>query len=131
MCMVDDSDGSALVLRERRPRARTTHRCGECFRTILPGERYLAESFVSDGHFGSHKTCAHCEVAREWLWCECGGIVYGGISEDVSEHAASGLYGFGVARLAAGMRHKWTRRNGALWTVPRLPAGATQRVARA
>ena len=123
MCMIDDSDGSTTILSERYRQARKSHRCSECYRTIRAGERYLAETCLFEGEITRHKTCSHCEVVREWLVKECSGFLYGGIGEDIAEHAHSGYYGFGVARLAAGMRSKWVRKTGLLWPIPHLVNG--------
>jgi hypothetical protein len=122
MCMIDDSDGRVEVLSMRWPRARKPHKCGECHRVIEPGERYNIHAGTYEGEFVTHKTCEHCTVARDWLSAECGGWLYEGVEEDISEHATNGLYGRPVMRLAIGMRRKWRTRKGALMPVPEVPA---------
>ena len=121
MCLIDDSDGTANVLREQRRTARQPHRCSECCRTIAPGEKYLAEAIIFDGGFCSYKTCEHCQVVRDWLTAECGGFIWSGVREDIEDHARSGHYGFGVHRLAAGVLAKWKRKDGRAWPLPALP----------
>jgi hypothetical protein len=57
----------------------------------------------------------------DWLTKECGGYLYQGVAEDIIEHAREG-YGFGVYRLAVGIRNDWKRKDGSLWPIPKLPA---------
>lgn len=121
MCMVDESDGNCTELSTSRPVARKGHRCMECYRTIQPGEQYTREAVVFEKEFTTYKTCRHCMVAREWLRQECGGWLFQGVGEDIDEHATNGLYGMGVMRLCIGMRHKWTRKDGRLMPIPRMP----------
>lgn len=117
MCMVDDGDGYATVLREKQPTARKTHRCCECYRDIKAGETYTLEVALFDGSVSAFKTCTHCKVARDWLRAECGGFVWSGVEEDIREHLGYG-YGMGLARVSVAMRNKWARRDGALRPVP-------------
>lgn len=124
MCMIDDGDGPTTILSEDRRRARVEHRCSECGRTIHPGEVYVADTVVYEGDLSTYKTCAHCDVAREWLTHECRGFIYQCVREDMEDHARSGVYGRDVVRLAAGIRAKWSRRDGRMWPVPSLPGSA-------
>lgn len=122
MCMLDHADGQVTPLGDpERPVAKAAHRCAECRRVIEPGERYLRERYMWDGEFTLHKTCAHCEVARDWLWKECGGWLYGGIEEDIREHCFGHGYGMGLYRLAVGMAWKWRTPRGRLLPVPAVP----------
>lgn len=118
MCMIDDGDGYSTNLREERRRARVEHRCCECRRTISPGETYIADTVVCDGELSTYKTCAHCDVVRGWLMRECQGFAYQYVKEDIIEHAREGGYGRDVVRMAAGMRARWSRRDGRMWPVP-------------
>lgn len=120
MCMIDNCDGYTTVLHERHPVARIQHKCAECGRVIHKGERYLNEGTLWDGKKKTHKTCAHCEVVRQWLTQECSGFVYGGIWEDISEHAWEG-YGIRVKMMAVGMERNWERKDGRMWPLPRFP----------
>lgn len=121
MCMVEDSDGRTTVLGEAQRKARKEHRCSECARVIRLGETYLDERLTFDGTAKTVKTCAHCQVARDWLGAECGGWLYTAVEEDITEHAQSGVYGMDIARIAVGMRRKWTTTKGALMQLPKLP----------
>lgn len=120
MCMIDDSDGSVTVLHERHPVAKIEHKCLECRRVIKAGERYMVERTVFDGRANTHKTCTHCQCVRHWLTLECGGFLYGGVAEDIHEHASEG-YGLSVKMMAAGISRQWKRRDGRMWPLPRLP----------
>lgn len=117
MCMID-GDACSTMIQSRHLVARKRHRCGECRRTISPGETYLREVIADDGHASTHKTCSHCEVATEWLARECGGYFYESAADDIAGHS---YMGFGVARLAAGMLSKWTRKDGRMWPIPPAP----------
>lgn len=125
MCLIDDAE-PVTMLAERQPIARIQHRCDECKRTIEPGERYRSESMIHDGAFRSHKTCAHCEVARLWLNRECGGWVFGAVLEDIIEHAGD-YKRIDIYRIAAGMRRRWRDRHGALVPTPSRPLTSIER----
>lgn len=121
MCMADSADGYCTTINQAWRKAAKKHRCSECRRQILPGEGYRYEFTRFDGEVSQHHTCEHCLVARQWLMENCGGWLYGGVEEDIQEHADSGMYGFGVRLLAIGMERKWTRKDGRRWPIPRLP----------
>lgn len=127
MCMFDDAE-TVTLLSERTRSAAKTHRCGECRRVIERGEEYLVDSFVHDGEFESHKTCAHCKAVRQWLEHECGGFVYGGVLEDLHDHADD-YRRFDLYRLVVGMRRQWETRSGSLMRVPAVPATSMERAA--
>ncbi len=118
--MADFSDGYSVVLHDRHQKARKEHKCSECNRTICIGEVYNVMRTVFDGAADSYKTCEHCQVVKRWLQKECGGYLFQGVFEDIDQHRQEG-YGFGVVRLTAGMRDKWTRKDGRLWPIPKLP----------
>lgn len=113
MCLIDDGDGYVTVLSAARRRARKAHRCTECQRTIGVVEQYQHEATIFDGDFEVHRICAHCMRVRAWLDRNCGGWLYGGLWEDISEHDE-----IRARILADGMRRKWTRRDGTLWSIP-------------
>jgi hypothetical protein len=119
--MIDDIDERVLVLHERHRTARKEHKCGECRRVIHPGESYMVERYISDHRAESHKTCQHCQVAREWLLHECHGFMYGFIGEDITEHVQEGCYGVDLKIVDIGIQRRWHRKDGSLWRVPKLP----------
>ena len=129
MCMADDADRST-PLGELYPRARKAHQCGECFRTIEPGEKYIVHKTLFEGSVSSQKLCSHCDVAREWLGDNCGGWLYGGVWEDIDDHVDEyrGVYpkvAKALKRLSVWAAHDWRvvrgPRAGALLPVPALP----------
>ena len=112
MCMVDYADEMCEVLQSGFRKARKSHKCNECRREIKPAELYRYEYIKFDGELDSHKTCPQCLVVRYWLEKECSGWVYGGIEEDLVEHAQEGhLYPsphwMSIARMAVGIRNRW------------------------
>jgi DNA-directed RNA polymerase subunit RPC12/RpoP len=84
--MIDGAD-PATVYSDRWVRARKSHKCEECGRSIAAGERYHYEFVVYDRQADSYHTCEHCGVAQRWLQENCGGYLFGGIIEDIIEHA--------------------------------------------
>jgi hypothetical protein len=84
VCIDMDPYGETNDLHDSRThRARVEHRCCECHRTILRGERYEYVSALSDGHFWAAKTCAECVGIRAAL--VCGSWIYGDLWEAVEE----------------------------------------------
>lgn len=121
MCMIDNSDGPLEMCSTRQVKGRKEHHCTECGRTLPRGESHELVTGFFDGHWVTYRTCSHCLVAAEWLRAECGGSLFRGVQEDIHEHLDSG-YGFGLARLAVGMRRRWTRFDGnGIMAIPRLP----------
>ena len=120
MCMVDDNE-KIQVLSHTKPRARKAHKCGECNRTIEPGETYERTAGVADGYFETYITCEQCVAVREWLAKVCSGWVYTMVGEDLQEHFREG-YGIWLGRAAIGVRRKWRKRNGSLMRPMALPA---------
>jgi len=128
MCMADDAD-LAHVWQERSQKARKPHKCGECGRTIEIGEKYCSVWAVgSDGPFQG-KWCAHCDVAKDWLWSNCSGSLLGGVIEDcrehVSEYAGQAACIPALARIVIGAGRGWRiqrgPRTGQLMSVPTEP----------
>ncbi len=120
MCRIDDAErcefNSAATFK-----ARKTHKCGECYRTIEPGETYERAIGVMQGDFFTYKTCAHCVAARGWLVRECRGYIYSQVEEELREHwREDGIHTRELARLIWGMRRKWTRRNGTRMELPHV-----------
>ena len=122
MCMVDDGAGAVTEITGLLKRvARVAHWCNECCRLIEKGETYFVESYVFEGDFTTHKTCAHCKIARDWLQAECGGWLYGGVEGDIREHVFSRMYPMALARIAVGMQWEWRTPKGRLLPIPAMP----------
>jgi hypothetical protein len=64
--------------------ARQEHKCIECGRAIVKGERYEYVSGKWDGSMDVFKTCEDCESVRDAFFCD--GFLYGGIWEYLGEH---------------------------------------------
>jgi hypothetical protein len=121
MCMIDGGDRAELWT-ESTAKARKPHQCCECGRTIQPGEIYHKVFGVQDRDPFSGKWCAHCDVAKNWLWKNCGGSLLSGVEEDIHEHVHE-YRRMDLARLDVGMRRLWKRFKGdGLLPIPRLPA---------
>lgn len=60
-------EGYGTELRDTQRRARKKHQCGECWRTIQPGELYGVFAGLFDGDFFAVKHCLRCTKARHWL----------------------------------------------------------------
>ena len=50
--------------------ARTTHKCGECHKEILPGSKYEYAVGAWDGEFHTYKTCSICLELRDEFFCD-------------------------------------------------------------
>jgi hypothetical protein len=110
MCRTEGERADAYSV--DRPVARVPHRCGECRRTILPGEPYERHGMVYEGTASSHAICSHCAILTEWLLIECGGTVTGELIEDIEEHAQE--YGRAdLWELASDARAQWAWAEGA------------------
>lgn len=121
MCMVDGADDRCNILRDENRKARKVHLCSECARKIQPGETYNLQVAQWEGTVDDYKTCQHCEVAKRWLTQECGGYLYQGVEEDISEHASE-YRNIGLWRLVVGFRRNWGRFDGqGLMALPKMP----------
>lgn len=117
MCRVDDT---ISVLSDERPRAKKPHRCGECHRTIEPGEHYERVTGLWEGELVTHKTCLQCCSVREWLANVCSGWVYSEVAEELLEHFYEG-YGMWLGRAVVSMQNQWRKRDGSLMLPMDLP----------
>src|ERR1700743_471044 len=109
MCRVEMAEPIKLVNTLDR-RARMEHRCGECGRTIRPGEHYEFVKGLGDmDQWVQYKTCPHCQGARVWLWRECRGFVYTEVLDELIEHweECGSSRSLWLARVIAGMKHQW------------------------
>jgi len=81
-----DCYGSPELYSKKMKTARKCHRCNECYRTILPKERYEYFAGKWDGVFETYKTCPTCLDIRNAFFCE--GWNFGEVMEDFKEHVA-------------------------------------------
>ncbi len=122
MCMAD-SGCEAEFNSEKVRKARKQHVCGECWRFIEPGEKYIYGAGKFDGEMYSSKMCLHCKVAANWLSIRCHGYLYGGISEDVGDHLQENVLDdlkekTWVEHIHNGMCKKWKTESGELMPIP-------------
>lgn len=129
MCMIDDADGTNEWQGEDSYTARKTHRCGECRREILKGERYTVVKWIYEREFSQSKICSHCQIAANWLEENCNGylttMIYEDIHDHVQEYKGRSKCISRLARLDFGMRRKWLVKRGPhagqLMKIPQLP----------
>lgn len=109
MCMIDDCEPNEFFV-GKSPIAAKEHICCECGRTIARGEQYHYAVGKSDGRLWTAKQCAHCSKAAELLSEHCGGFLYGGVYEDLSDHVHEILpWSMQAARGVIGIQRKWRR----------------------
>lgn len=85
MCMYGGDD-EWDVFNSCERRAAKDHRCGECGRTIVKGERYAWAKGLFDGHWSTYRTCLQCEAAKQWLLAVCSGYFFEMTTEDLRNH---------------------------------------------
>jgi hypothetical protein len=94
---------------DRMVKAKKNHRCDECGRTILAGEKYEYVSAVWEGDFSTCKTCDKCLELRQYtkahVPCFC--WQHGNVIQDAIDtlqeyaHEAPGLLFGGYRRYLA------------------------------
>lgn len=124
MCAIDDCDPADIYVAWTL-KARKAHRCDECGRQIIPGEKYDRAKMLGEGYWSEFVTCAHCVVAEQWLQINCGGFLHTGVTEDIDEHISEYWritdMAFGLSRLKFGMGRQWRGFRAPLLPVPHLP----------
>lgn len=109
MCRVDYCDTDWTELSDEHRKARKHHECGDCGRTIQPGERYRHVVGVHTMGMTVVKQCAHCEAAAQWLVQVCRGYVWNGVGEELQEHWTEepDFRCRSLAHLCAAQRRRW------------------------
>lgn len=86
-CLCDSVDYPTLYNKRLVAKARTPHKCTECWGTIQPGEPYERVSGVWDGDFKTFRTCSRCVNLRDAVDvlfpCMC--WTYGNVIQDTRE----------------------------------------------
>jgi hypothetical protein len=78
-----DVDGYSTIISSTTPKARKNHKCHECYRQILPGEKY--ERYIGKGdEIFTHKTCMDCLSVRDEFFRD--GYYFETIWENLEEH---------------------------------------------
>lgn len=118
MCMIDDADSAGGFADVLERKARKSHVCSECGRTIHASEIYRYARGAVEGDYWDAKQCAHCRIAAEWLTKNCRGFLYHAVIEDFAEHATGRL---DMLRIVVGARRQWRGFGSGLMPVPGYP----------
>lgn len=99
-------------------RARKSHTCSLCHRSIEPGEIYNRQVNAYDGRAWTFKTCVQCdrmnyEVGFAWIEYSYGNDA-GYTHETVHDWYPSTIR---EARLKIGWKRKWRHRDGTLYAI--------------
>ena len=86
---VGDHTDNSYFCSESYPQARREHTCGECRRTISPGEKYERANLGHEGSVITFKTCEDCLSVRESFFCH--GWIYQNIWSDLRKHIRNRL----------------------------------------
>jgi hypothetical protein len=68
-CIIAEGDGPAIILSESYHNARKEHKCCECRKPILKGDKYYKEVAVFDSQLSTYKTCSDCKKVRDAFFC--------------------------------------------------------------
>ncbi|KKL21218.1 hypothetical protein LCGC14_2447640 [marine sediment metagenome] len=79
-----DTDSMVCLIREGIQKARKGHKCDECYKNIIPGERYEYIFGTLDGDLFIHKTCLDCLSLRKAFFC--GAWIYGELWDSLWGH---------------------------------------------
>jgi hypothetical protein len=116
--MIDDAEPWQFSSQERR-KARIAHPCGECKRTIQPGETYEYTFGKFEDEVFYHKMCSHCVAAARWLVIQCQGYCQTYVLQELIDHWGenTSLRSFWLGRAIVGMKRAWTFSDGKLMPV--------------
>ena len=107
----EDYDGVCEFQDFSHPRARKEYLCGECHKTIQPGDKY--QKFVGkfDGDFFCEKTCEVCAEIRDCLSCGTSpafGEMWGEIRDYVFPSMTTSCFDkLETAEAKAELRRRW------------------------
>lgn len=131
MCMAGDEDYWEFFAEGWR-RARKPHPCGECRRTIDPGESYMRSVGKINGDMSCYKVCAQCRAAAQWLATVCEGWLFDCVEEDLRNHVVGDereLRTRPLTRLCRWMDADWRTRDGQLRTPEAVKALTREAIA--
>ena len=78
-----EDDDTFEVLTVSHPTAKKKHKCNECRREILPGERYEVQRYSANHNLETHTTCSTCLEIRDIFFCD--GYVYGWMYDNFND----------------------------------------------
>lgn len=124
MCRVDGGDDfSCSVYREKTVKTRKVHKCEECNREIAVGEMADYHFGIFDGDAIAVYICQHCCVGVAWLRRNCGGWLFGAVTEDVDEHVVEyPKLAVPLAAYVTGARSKWVQGGVAMAVMQEMPS---------
>jgi hypothetical protein len=64
--------------------ARKEHKCVECFREIIPGQKYERVSLCNDNGWSHFNTCLPCQEIRD---CFCCSFIFGEVFENIQDES--------------------------------------------
>lgn len=113
-CYCDFGERS-VVYKASRVRAAKEHKCYECGRTIVLGERHEVVSSLYDGSWERTRTCARCLDVRDYVTAHapCFCWLHGSMLEDAKNtldeygHHSAGFWIGGMKRVLRAER--WRR----------------------
>lgn len=109
--MWDGGESGPSVSSETWPVAKIPHKCCECGRTILPGEKYQRVFGVWD-EAQTFKTCSDCAGRpREWLQANCDGWLFECALEDLREHIDTFPDDRELMECVWGIQSQWGRKD--------------------
>jgi hypothetical protein len=82
----------------QRVRARKTHECSECARTIAAGDMYIRETSKFDWEFATYITCVDCDAWSKELYkwqryvCGCSGYLLGSLWLEIADYCEVHLH---------------------------------------
>lgn len=86
-CTINGDSGNCNeFFRASRHVARKSYRCGECYKSIMPGDKYEYVVGKSEGEFWTFRTCAPCIEIRACFFCSWDfGCVYEYLDIEIDE----------------------------------------------
>jgi hypothetical protein len=92
MCVIEiDTDGyRASFYHDDIVTARKQRKCHECYRPIIPGQKYERTTGKWDGQFDRVNTCLPCREIRNRFMCSW---QYGEVWESIREYFRDGDFG--------------------------------------
>jgi hypothetical protein len=88
----DYFDEDCTALQVKTVIARKSHRCGECRKEIVKGEKYETQTLLYDGDISRHKTCLDCVSIRDAFYPH-GGYMFENVMDSVGEQVVFQLHG--------------------------------------
>jgi len=106
-CFSANIDEESEILFDKIVTARKTHKCYECGRDIVAGEKYRYEKTKYDDEITTIKTCLDCVSIRKHLVCDFyWGQVWDLVSESIDYYSDDNQPWSAISRLTPAARAK-------------------------